>query len=73
MEFDDLPEGEYAISIFHDENNNNELDTNFLGIPKEGLGASNDARGHFGPPKYKDVKFYLKNGSKTITINLIDR
>ena len=70
VEFDNLPQGEYAISVFHDENDNKVLDRNFLGIPKEGVGASNNAKGHFGPPKYRDAKFYLKSDFKTISINI---
>jgi uncharacterized protein (DUF2141 family) len=70
VEFDNLPQGEYAISVFHDENDNKVLDRNFLGIPKEGVGASNNAKGHFGPPKYRDAKFYLKNEVKTISISI---
>ena len=57
LEFADLPPGEYAFSVIHDENGNNELDTNFLGIPKEGIGTSNNAKGRMGPPKYRDAKF----------------
>ena len=57
--FADLPMGEYAISLIHDENSNGQLDTNFLGMPKEGFGASNDAKATFGPPKYEDAKFTL--------------
>lgn len=55
--FENLPTGEYAISVFHDENSNGKLDTNFMGIPKEAYAASNDAKGFMGPPKYKDAKF----------------
>jgi len=36
-----IPPGTYAIACYHDENDNGKLDTNFLGIPKEGTGASN--------------------------------
>ncbi len=57
--FDDLSFGEYAIKLFHDENENGELDTNFLGIPKEDYAFSNNAKGSFGPPKYDKVKFEL--------------
>lgn len=57
--FKDVPNGEYAISVFHDENDNKKLDTNFMGIPKEALGCSNGATGFMGPPKYKDAKFTL--------------
>ena len=52
-----LPLGQYAISIFFDVNNNGELDTNFIGIPKEPVALSNNARPKFGPPKYKDAVF----------------
>jgi uncharacterized protein (DUF2141 family) len=65
VKFQNLPFGEYAISAFHDENSNNELDTNWLGIPKEGVGASNNAKGRMGPPRYKDAKFdFGKDGQK---------
>ena len=55
----DVPPGEYAFSIFHDENGNNQLDTSWIGIPKEGLGTSNNAKGRMGPPKYRDAKFTM--------------
>jgi uncharacterized protein (DUF2141 family) len=69
--FESLPPGEYAISVFHDENKNGKMDTNFFGIPKEGVGASNGARGHFGPPHYKDAKFNFSGNSQSIIINLV--
>ena len=55
--FEELPFGEYAIKLFHDENMNGELDSNFLGIPTEDYGFSNNARGTFGPAEYDDAKF----------------
>lgn len=67
--FSDLPAGTYAVSIFHDENCDTEMKTNALGIPLEGTGASNDARGRFGPPKFADAKFTL-SADKKITINM---
>ena len=45
----DLPYGEYAIKLFHDENIDGELNSNFLGIPTEDYGFSNNATGTFGP------------------------
>ncbi|TXD54384.1 MULTISPECIES: DUF2141 domain-containing protein [unclassified Polaribacter] len=63
--FKDLPKGEYAVSFVHDENNNKKMDTNFIGIPKEDFGCSNNATGFMGPPKYKDAKFLLEE-NKTI-------
>ncbi|APY09698.1 hypothetical protein BWZ20_13300 [Winogradskyella sp. J14-2] len=67
--FKNLPKGTYAVSIFHDENDNGQLDCNFLGIPKEDYGCSNDAKGIMGPPKWDDAKFTLQR-DKTITIIL---
>ena len=49
VDFENLEDGSYAIRVFHDENKNYKLDTNFIGIPKEGYGFSNDAHGRFGP------------------------
>ena len=57
--FNNVEPGEYAIACFHDENANNDLDTNFLGIPVEATGASNDARGFLGPPDYEDARFVV--------------
>jgi uncharacterized protein (DUF2141 family) len=52
-----LPAGNYAFSVFYDANNNDKLDTNFIGIPKEPVAISNNARPKFGPPRYKDAVF----------------
>ena len=59
--FDSIPNGTYAISTFHDENSNGKMDTGMFGIPKEGYGFSNNARGMFGPAKFKDAKFVMKD------------
>lgn len=50
--FEDLPAGDYAISLYHDINDNEELDKNLMGIPKEPFGFSNDAMGTFGAPSF---------------------
>lgn len=55
----DLPKGEYAVAIFHDENGNDKLDTNWLGIPKESIAFSNAKLKTFGPPSYKECAFDL--------------
>jgi len=62
IRFENIPAGEYALAVFHDENSNKALDTNFIGIPKEGYGFSNNSRATFGPPKYKDAKFRVSGG-----------
>ena len=69
-EFKDLPMGEYAISVHHDENGNGKFDTNLVGMPIEPYGFSNDAMGNFGPPTFEQAKFKLDADKKTITLNL---
>ncbi|MCL6294346.1 DUF2141 domain-containing protein [Jejuia spongiicola] len=68
--FKNIPDGIYAISVFHDEDNNGKLETNFLGIPKEDTGTSNNAPARFGPPKWEDAKFIIKGKSITLNIKL---
>jgi uncharacterized protein (DUF2141 family) len=58
--FENLPEGEYALSVFHDENENGELDKNFFGLPKEGFAFGNNAMGSFGPPSFEKAKVVVK-------------
>ena len=67
--FSGIPEGTYAISVFHDEDNDGELKT-FLGIPREATGSSNDAPARFGPPKWKEAKFEVSDGVVKKIINL---
>ncbi|KXI30453.1 DUF2141 domain-containing protein [Paraglaciecola hydrolytica] len=55
----ELPEGEYALYLFQDKDNNGELKSNWIGIPKEPVGTSNNAKGTMGPPKYKDASFQV--------------
>jgi uncharacterized protein (DUF2141 family) len=52
-----VPAGEFAAQVFHDENDNGEVDRALFGIPKEGVGFSRDARIAFGPPKWRDAMF----------------
>ena len=57
--FQDIPKGDYAFSFYHDVNGNEKMDTNFLGIPKEPYGFSNNQKGRFGPPKFEKAKFNI--------------
>lgn len=50
-----LPPGRYALLVFHDEDGNGELARNFLGLPREPTGLSNNVRPRFGPPRFKDA------------------
>jgi uncharacterized protein (DUF2141 family) len=69
-EFHGVAPGTYAISVFHDENSNGKLDTNFMGIPREGVGASNNAKGHLGPPKFAAAAFQFKGGRLEMKITM---
>jgi uncharacterized protein (DUF2141 family) len=57
-----LPPGPYAVAVLHDEDNDRKMKTGFLGRPAEGYGASRDARGRFGPPKFDDARLSLRAG-----------
>ena len=57
---EDLPAGQYAIAIFHDKNGDEQLDTNWLGIPKEPLGFSNARMRTFGPPSFQECVVSLE-------------
>ena len=68
--FENLANGEYGLSVFHDLNGNGKLDMNMIGIPTEPYGFSNDAAGSFGPPSFADAKVKLEQDKKTISIRL---
>jgi len=70
VEFTDVPYGIYAVSVLHDENSNNKLDTNFIGMPKEGVGVSNNPKTFMGPPSYSASQFNFQSPTKTLEINL---
>ena len=55
----ELPDGTYAIGVFHDVDGNGALSKSFLGIPKEPFGFSNNVRGRFGPPSFMEASFSL--------------
>ncbi|MDR0694511.1 MAG: DUF2141 domain-containing protein [Prevotellaceae bacterium] len=60
MVLDNVAPGEYAVSIFHDENDNGKLDKGTYGIPVEKTSSSNNAKGTYGPPKFDDCKFTVE-------------
>ena len=65
-----LPLGEYAVKVYHDANENGQLDTLIFGIPKEKYGFSNNARGSMGPPPYEKAKFTLESPKKSLAIKV---
>src|SRR5690606_25599330 len=68
--FEGIENGTYAISVFHDENGNEKLDTGMFGIPSEPVGTSNNATGFFGPPEFEDAKFEAAGEKIELNINL---
>jgi uncharacterized protein (DUF2141 family) len=67
--FENLPAGYYGLSVMHDANGNDKLDTNILGIPKEGFGFSNNVMGTFGPPSFEKAKVEV-GSNKTVSISM---
>jgi uncharacterized protein (DUF2141 family) len=69
--FTGLPAGVYAVSVFHDENMNQKLDKNLVGVPKEGYGASNNPKKKMGPPSFGETKFQLSATEQSLEIKLM--
>ncbi len=67
----DLPKGDYAISLYHDENSDGKCNLNFLGIPKEAYGFSNNIKPKLSAPSYQDCKFSMTT-DRSLRIKLID-
>jgi uncharacterized protein (DUF2141 family) len=68
--FDEVPDGKYAISIFLDENGNGKMDTNFLGIPKEKYGFSNNVIPATRAARFDEAAFDIQGQTKSIPIRL---
>jgi uncharacterized protein (DUF2141 family) len=64
----DIPPGRYAVTVYHDENANQDLDLNMLGMPKEAYGFSNDPPMLMGPPLFKDSSFDV--GDKDVEVKV---
>jgi uncharacterized protein (DUF2141 family) len=70
LTFADLPEGDYAASVFHDEDGDRKMGRNAIGIPTEPWGFSKDVMGMFGPPSFDEAKVKVPAGGVSIVINL---
>ncbi|HSF45717.1 MAG TPA: DUF2141 domain-containing protein [Chitinophagaceae bacterium] len=69
LTFTDIKRGTYAIALFHDVNGDGKLNTNFIGIPKEGYGVSNNTYNTFSAPGYKESSF-THNSVSELTIQM---
>ncbi|HEU4902718.1 MAG TPA: DUF2141 domain-containing protein [Flavisolibacter sp.] len=63
--FDNVPDGTYAIAVIHDANNNNRFDTNFMGLPTEGYGASKNKLPFAAAPRFEENKFSVDSNANT--------
>jgi len=66
----DVPYGDYGIAVFHDENKNGKMDKNFVGIPLEPYGFSNNVRVTLGPPTWGQSKFVVKGSTTEVSIEV---
>jgi uncharacterized protein (DUF2141 family) len=72
LTFSSIPAGTYALAILHDENDDLKMNTNWIGLPKEGYGFSNNVMGTFGPPSFTKASFRY-NGSTDSKISIRTR
>ncbi len=68
--FNDVPEGTYAVSIGHDLNGNKRVDTNFIGLPTEQWGVSNNARPSLRAPRFEEASFKVAADAKDVVIDI---
>ncbi|WP_460622907.1 DUF2141 domain-containing protein [Hymenobacter tenuis] len=66
----ELPNGDWAVAITQDTNNNDKLDKNFMGIPTEPFAFSNNVRPRLAPPDFNDCKFTVSGAGKVVSIVL---
>ncbi|MEO0734583.1 MAG: DUF2141 domain-containing protein [Bacteroidota bacterium] len=69
--FRNVPSGEYAITVMQDLNDNGEIDTNFIGMPKEPLGVSNMTK--LGKPSFRKSLITLNAPTQEIAIKLLNQ
>jgi len=71
ISFNNIPYGQYAVEIYHDENNNKKFDETWYGMPKEGVSVSNNpSLGIFSPPKFETAKFFFDASKNNISIQI---
>jgi uncharacterized protein (DUF2141 family) len=69
--FEKLPKGVYSVNLFHDENMNGKMDSNFMGMPVEGYGFSNNPGKRMGKPGFDETNFQLNQPEWAIEIKMI--
>ena len=69
-DFGELLWGEYAIAVLHEENDSGDMDSNFIGLPKEGYGFSNNVKPKLKAPSFDDTKFRVDAGETEIVLEM---
>jgi uncharacterized protein (DUF2141 family) len=70
IRFDSIPAGAWALAVLHDADGDGLLDRNALGVPREGIGASNEAVRRLGPPRFRDARFLFHGDSLRLRLRL---
>ena len=65
-----LPQGDYAASVLHDENKNGKMDKNFVGVPQEGYGVTNNPKPKLRAATFEEARFTLPGAGSTLTISI---
>jgi uncharacterized protein (DUF2141 family) len=68
--FDNLPPGVYAVGAYHDENNNDHLDTDLIGLPSEGYALSNGVRAVMSKPTFQQAAFSVGAGDQRVSLQI---
>jgi len=68
--FTGVAPGVYAVVLFHDENGDGKFNRNWIGLPEEGYGFSDDAPAHFRPPRFDEASFSFAGGALEIPVNI---
>lgn len=69
--FSEIPAGQYAVAVFQDKNNNGQVDTNFMGMPKEPVGAYQHSR--FGRPNFTKCSFTHGSSNARLQVQLMNQ
>jgi uncharacterized protein (DUF2141 family) len=70
VKFSDLSQGDYAVSVLHDEDLDENIQLGFMGIPQEGYGISNGGKTIFGPPKFEESLVKLRKNKELVKIRV---
>lgn len=68
--FENVPPGTYGLTVLHDKNSNGRMDFAATGMPEEDYGISNNTFDPYGPPRWEDAKFEIREPDVEIVVRL---